>query len=120
VKRRQQTKSAGEPNVPDRTVFEDLQMNLQLDLEDLGADQLREHGRTLRVRADALDYDRQRLFKAALQVLVALKRTPGLDDGDAEERFAVWCEGFGLPSAECFDEFAKMVQRWTRRSANRG
>jgi hypothetical protein len=94
----------------DEFEFEALQADLQLDLEDLSVEQLREYGRTLSVRAAAFDFDRPRRFQAALQVFVALRRMPGLNVGEAEDRFALWCEGFGLSADDCFREFERMAE----------
>ena len=96
----------------DRVRFDQLQFELQLDLEDLTEDQLREHGTTFRARADHLFGPGQETrFDIALRVLLALKRTPGLDDFEAEDRFTAWCIGFGISVDDFYNELAHILKR---------
>ena len=95
-----------------RVTSNSQQFDLQLEIEGLTRDQLKDHGVTLRARTDHLfGDDRDRRFGIALRVLLALKRVPGFEPGEAEDRFAAWCQGFGISADDCFGEFAKMVQR---------
>ena len=98
--------------------FYEQQFQLQLELEDLTADQLQAHGDEQRDRANKADVSRPGRIELAVRVLLALKRIPRLklDPFEAEDRFVIWCRGFGIPETEVFDEMARMIQQRRDRS----
>jgi hypothetical protein len=95
----------------DRIELDDRQFDLQLELEDLDLSQLRELGEQFKARAHRSAFDQSRRFDVALRVLLALKRTPSLDTFEAEDRFAVWCDGFGVAVDDFYKDISAMIQR---------
>jgi hypothetical protein len=83
----------------------------ELGLEELRRERLEDHCEKFRMRADLFGFNRQRRLDVALRVLLALKRAPGADPFEAEDRFVAWCVGFGIPADECWDEFTNILQR---------
>ena len=91
------------------------QFELQLELEDLTRAQLRQRGHDCRRRCDEQDISRQRRIDLALQVLLAFNQMPGVGPFEAEERFAAWCEGFGLAVDDVYRDLKQVLRRRAER-----
>lgn len=84
--------------------FADQQFQIQVELEDLDRDELRAAGQRLAVACDHLAVPLQRRIEYGICVLLALRQIPGIDPVEAEDRFAAWCDGFGVAAQTIYDD----------------
>jgi hypothetical protein len=76
--------------------FEDAQFEVQLVLEDLSAEQVRERAAALREDLDAEGALPEQRISLSIRVWGALMASPVLSDDEQFARFTAWCEGLGV------------------------
>jgi hypothetical protein len=81
-------------------IWSDQQFDIQLELEDLDADQLRERARS----AATHGLTRDETINVSIWILASLVWSPVLTDDEQHARFDAWCDGLGFTSEEMFRE----------------
>lgn len=82
------------------------QFDIQLELEELDAEQIRERASSLRAQCPA-----DRRLAISLTIWSVLMRSPVLGDEERRERLTAWCDGLGVPEADVWRAVEDIMKR---------
>ena len=90
--------------------FGDEQFDIQLELEELSVDEVRERSASGRTAATAQGVTDRKRVAFALRIWAALHQSPLLSYEEADERFDAWCEGAALRREEMYRAIESVVK----------